>query len=126
MTADSISPVAEEVEDICANFSPIIKGEGVQSEIAFVNFFYQLTFPEFCDQEDTDFEYKLTKGDGSPIPSWMSFNSTTRMVTGIPLLTDTGVVSFEYSAKDSGGLIGTEIFNILVNSKPIVNKEIPS
>ncbi|MFA6961388.1 MAG: Ig-like domain-containing protein [Opitutaceae bacterium] len=43
-----------------------------------------ITIPEFTDPDGDELTYTATLGDGSPLPDWISFNPTTRTLTGTP------------------------------------------
>ena len=80
----SMHGVGRTEESICQNFNPQIVEEGVDDQVAYVTFSYYLQLPEFCDSEDIDLFYTLTREDGSDPPEWMTFNEGLRSISGIP------------------------------------------
>lgn len=59
----------------------------------------------FSDQDVGDtLTYAATLADGSPLPSWLSFDAGTRTFSGTPLRSDGGEVMMEIIATDNGGL----------------------
>ena len=65
------------------------------------------------DQGDT-LTYSATLADGSALPAWLSFNSTTRAFSGTPSSGDAGLVSLKVTATDSGSLSVSDLFDLTV------------
>ena len=74
----------------------------------------------FLDKDNDALNLVVTLADGSPLPSWMGFNSTNGMLTINPTELDIGVYSLQIIASDNqGGTPGlipfrvnvTEVFN---------------
>jgi hypothetical protein len=59
----------------------------------------------------------ITAG-GSALPSWLSFNPSTRTFSGTPTSTDVGTISVRGTANDLGSLAASETFNITVSTTP--------
>ncbi|MBW4694871.1 MAG: DUF4347 domain-containing protein [Lyngbya sp. HA4199-MV5] len=57
-----------------------------------------------------------TLSNGSTLPTWLSFNPTTRTFSGTPTSTNVGTLSLLVKATDRGGLSTTTSFNLTVNS----------
>ncbi len=75
---------------------------------------YVVPATAFTDPDAGDtLSYSATLADGSALPAWLAFNPSTRTFTGIP--TSTGTVSVKVTAKDTGNLTATDIFDIVVN-----------
>ncbi len=55
----------------------------------------------------------MTMANGSALPAWLTFDSMTRTFNGIP--TATGTVSIKVTAKDTGNLSASDIFDLAVN-----------
>ncbi|MBC2604829.1 putative Ig domain-containing protein [Pelagicoccus albus] len=56
---------------------------------------------KFVDEDSaTTLAYSATLEDGSPLPSWMQFNSETGIFSGTPNNNDVGIVSITVSASD--------------------------
>ena len=75
--------------------------------------------PEFNDSDGDVFTYSATLADGSPLPDWVSFNSTTRNLSGVvPPVVSTRRINIQ--ADDSYGDIVNAIQTInVVNAAPI-------
>ncbi len=55
-----------------------------------------------------------TKSDGTPLPSWLTFNPTTRVFSGTPAAGDVATTAVKVTATDLGGLTASETFNVIV------------
>jgi len=60
--------------------------------------------------------YSATLADGSALPSWLSFNSTTGLFSGTPLNPDLGIISVKVTADDGNGGTAEDIFDIDVQT----------
>ncbi|NDK50144.1 DUF4082 domain-containing protein, partial [Rhizobium laguerreae] len=60
--------------------------------------------------------YSATAADGTALPSWLSFNASTRTFSGTP--TTSGTYGVKVTATDLGGLAANETFNIAVSTAP--------
>ncbi|GAB3932019.1 putative Ig domain-containing protein [Larkinella terrae] len=81
----------------------------VSSLSAFVNTsFTSAALAAFTDPENTPLTYQLLG-----LPGTLSFNATTRVITGTP--TTTGTYSLTYSATDQPGLKSSVTFSLIVN-----------
>ncbi len=59
----------------------------------------------FADQDvDDTLTYSATLANGTALPSWLSFNATTRTFTGTPDDAQVGTLNLTVTATDSGGL----------------------
>ncbi|WP_422378906.1 putative Ig domain-containing protein [Roseibium sp.] len=85
---------------------------------------WSFTVPEgtFTDADGDALTYSATLGDGSTLPSWLSFDAATRTFSGTPPQDFNGTVSLKVVASD-GTETGEDIFDLVitpVNSAPIV------
>jgi Ca2+-binding RTX toxin-like protein len=67
--------------------------------------------------------YTATLANGTALPSWLSFNATTRTFSGTPANGDVGVLSLKLTATDTGGLSASNAFSVTVvntNDVPVV------
>ena len=62
--------------------------------------------------------YGATLADGSPLPAWLSFNPTTRTLSGTPGAGDAGTLQLAVTATDSGNLSAIDQF-VLAISGPL-------
>ncbi len=68
----------------------------------------------FTDNDAGDsLSYSAVQSDGSPLPAWLTFNAPTLTFSGTP--PETGTISVEVTAKDTGNLTAVDIFDIVVN-----------
>ena len=77
-------------------------------------FSYTVASNAFTDPDAGDtLTYSATLADGSSLPSWLSFNASTRTFSGTP--SALGTLSVKVTAKDSGNLSVSDIFDIVVS-----------
>ena len=72
----------------------------------------------FTDPNLDTLTYSATLADGSPLPSWLTFNPTTRSFSGTAAVP--GTTSIKVIASD-GGLAVSDIFDIVVGQAPAMN-----
>ena len=71
----------------------------------------------FADDDLGDtLTYSATLANGSALPAWLSFNSTTRAFSGTPSSGDAGLVSIKVSATDTGSLTVSDVFDLTVTA----------
>ena len=105
-----------------------IKGTGVGSgnhlptvenplpdRLARVGTAFRYAFPAdtFADANNRNLTYTATQGDGTALPSWLTFTPATRLFTGTPATTDAGVLTVKVTASDGTDSI-SDTFDILV------------
>ena len=74
-------------------------------------FSYTLPADAFVDIDAGDtLSYTLTLADGSPLPSWLSFDAATRALSGTPLNEDVGSLQLKASAVDTAGASASQVF----------------
>ncbi|WP_246881469.1 putative Ig domain-containing protein [Acidovorax sp. JG5] len=76
-------------------------------------FSYTVPSGAFTDPDGDTLAYSATLADGSALPSWLTFNASTRTFSGTP--SALGTVSVKVTAKDGGNLSATDVFDITVN-----------
>jgi hypothetical protein len=108
-------------ENICTNYDPIPVEEGIPTQVAFIGFPYEYTFPKFCDSIGDTLTYSLTMEDGSTTASWLTFTAVDKRLSGFTnnnsLL---GSSKMKIVATDQDGKTGQFVFPLIVNRKPIV------
>ena len=75
------------------------------------------------DDVSNTLTYAATLADGSSLPSWLSFNASTRTFSGTPSNADVGVIAIKVTVTDGEGGPGSDTFNITVtdvNTAPTV------
>jgi Ca2+-binding RTX toxin-like protein len=89
-----------------------------------------LTVPSntFADLDaDDTLTYSATQSGGSALPTWLTFDMTTRTFTGTPDDAEVGTLNLLVKAADSGGLSATSAFALTVqnvNEAPTVGNPI--
>jgi predicted extracellular nuclease len=95
-----------------------------------VDFTYTFPADTFSDPDVGDsLTYTATKGDGSPLPTWLTFTSATRTFSGTPANADVGMISVLVTATDLSSGTASAPFNLIVantNDAPTVANPIPS
>jgi Ca2+-binding RTX toxin-like protein len=77
-------------------------------------FNYTIPASAFTDPDTGDtLTYSATLTDGSALPSWLVFNAVTRAFSGTPATL--GTLSVKVTAKDSGNLSASDIFDVAVS-----------
>jgi hypothetical protein len=93
-------------------------------------FSFQFAANTFSDADVGDtLTYSAQLADGSALPSWLSFDATTRTFSGTPENGDVGTISIDVIANDGNGGTVTATFAIVIantNDAPIVANPIPN
>lgn len=93
-------------------------------------FNFQFAVNTFDDVDaGTTFTYTAQLSGGAALPSWLSFNATTRTFSGTPANADVGILIIEVSANDGSGGIISDTFNIVIantNDAPTIANPIPN
>ena len=88
-----------------------------QTATADTEFSYEVPANTFNDVDTGDtLSYAATKGDGTNLPTWLSFDAATRTFTGTPTASDVETVAVEVTANDSNGGTVSDEFNIEVSA----------
>ena len=97
------------------NRAPVLSTAlGDQAAAQGAAFTYTVPSNAFTDPDSGDtLSYSATLADGSALPSWLTFNAATRAFSGTP--TTLGTVSVKVTAKDTGNLIASDIFDLVVS-----------
>ena len=109
------------------NHEPIVENEITDPMATTVGMDFNYMFPAdtFSDPDKNTLTYSATKSDGSPLPSWLNFNPTTRTFSGTPPAWDPGTLMVKVTASD--GLDSVyDIFGIRVRPLTITNITITS
>src|SRR5262249_16761935 len=69
----------------------------------------------FSDPDGTLLAYAATRDDGSPLPSWITFNGATRTFAGTPPHTFTGTIDIKITASD-GALSASDTLLVVVTA----------
>ncbi len=97
------------------NTAPVVN-EAIADASATVTEAFTLTIPNgtFTDADGNPLTYNATLEDGSPLPSWLSFDATTNTFTGTPSPNNRGNLSIKITASD-GSLSVSDTFTLTVN-----------
>ncbi|HEY9690859.1 MAG TPA: putative Ig domain-containing protein, partial [Oculatellaceae cyanobacterium] len=92
-------------------------GGGIADQNAIGNTAFNFTFAAntFSDPDGNSLSYSATRSDGTPLPSWLSFNSGTRTFSGTPTNSNAGMLGVRVTATD-GSLSVSDDFVINVAS----------
>ena len=77
---------------------------------------------EFTDPQHQTLSYTVTQSDGSALPSWMSFNASTDVLSGVAPAT-AGKIGIVVSATDPVGLTVTDKFTVTTVAAPVLNDQ---
>ena len=105
---------------ISSNAAPTL-ANAIPDQTAMTGTAFSYQFPEdtFNDTDTGDtLTYQATKSDDTALPTWLSFNATTRTFTGTPTAGDTGTVSVKVTASDGDGGSVSDEFDITVVVTP--------
>lgn len=84
-----------------------------QSAIEDQSFSYQIPFDTFKDVDAGDqLTYSATLADGSALPSWLTFNAGTGILTGTPGNDQVGSISLNITATDNSGATANSLFSL--------------
>ncbi|MFB9244128.1 putative Ig domain-containing protein [Massilia antarctica] len=100
-----------------ANRTPVLAAAlADQSNALGTAFSYVVPAGAFTDPDaGTVLSYSATMADGTALPAWLSFNATTRAFGGTPPAA--GTFSVKVSARDSGNLSASDVFDLVVSVK---------
>ena len=87
-----------------------------QSNQVGVAYSYVLPANTFTDDNTPSLTYTATLSNGSGLPSWLTFNATTKTFSGTP--TQTGNLSIRITATDSSSATAFDDFNLSISTNP--------
>jgi VCBS repeat-containing protein len=101
-----------------ANDAPVLAAQtATRNATVGSTFSYALPASTFTDVDSGDtLTYTATSSTGTALPSWLSFNATTRTFSGTP--TTAGTYGVRVTATDLAGLAASETFNINASTTP--------
>jgi len=111
-----------------ANAAPMV-AVGLADSFTLEDRIYSHTLPanSFADPDATDhLALSATMADGSPLPAWLAFDSTTRSFNGTPTNANVGVLDIHVTATDTRGLTVTDSFNLaIINTNDAPTLQLP-
>jgi len=108
-----------------ANTAPSLI-EGISDVAAYEDTVFGYTFAAetFSDADGDTLTYAATLSDGSALPSWLSFDASTRTFSGTPAQTDVDAFLVKVTASDPSGAVATNEFIVDVrytNDAPVAS-----
>ena len=88
-----------------------------QTATAATAFSYAFPATTFSDANGDTLTYTATKADGTALPSWLSFSTSTRTFSGTPQAADVATVSVKVTASDGSASV-SDTFDIVVSAAP--------
>ena len=79
-------------------------------------FSYEFPAETFNDDDGDTLTYMATKDDDNALPSWLTFDDTTRTFSGTPQGGDVGTVTVKVTASDGEGATVSDEFDIVVSA----------
>ena len=79
-------------------------------------FSYTVPADTFNDADGDTLSYAAAKGDGTALPSWLSFNADSRTFSGTPADGDVGTVTVKVTASDGRGGSASDEFVVTVRA----------
>lgn len=79
------------------------------------SFSYTVSATSFTDPDAGDsLSFSASMADGAPLPNWLVFNASTRTFSGTPPVGSSGRISIRVTARDTGNLTVSDVFDISV------------
>nr|WP_244329378.1 Calx-beta domain-containing protein [Tolypothrix sp. PCC 7910] len=103
---------------INTNDAPTV-GSAIADQTATTNSLFSFTLPvnTFLDVDAGDsLSYTASLENGSPLPTWLTFNPATRSFSGTPTLTDVGTLNIKVQATDTNNASANDIFAINITN----------
>ena len=104
------------------NSGPVTNaGAAHQNTMASQAFSYQVAANAFADIESQhSLSYSATRDDGTPLPSWLTFDPATRTFSGTAASLDVGTFWVRLTATDAGSQSASTTFFISVNPLQLI------
>ena len=102
------------------NAAPTVANE-IPNQTAAEGSAFSYAFPvnTFNDTDSGDtLAYTATKGDGTALPGWLRFTTSSRTFAGTPQSTDAGTLAVKVTASDGTDTV-SDTFNIVVSAAPV-------
>jgi VCBS repeat-containing protein len=97
------------------NDSPVLAATLVdQSVTAYIPFNYAVPVNTFTDPDLETLSYSVIMADGTGVPPWLSFNTSTQTFSGTPTTSDVGVLDVQVTAKDRANASVADVFRLTV------------
>jgi hypothetical protein len=95
-----------------ANQAPVV-ANAIADQVATAGVAFSLVIPTnaFSDPEGNPLTFSATQGDGSALPTWLTFDAATKTFSGTPP-TGSPAVDIKVTATDSGNLSVSDTFRV--------------
>ena len=115
------APSDEKMATPRANSIPMVANP-IPNQTATVGtaFRYQFSEDTFSDADGDPLSYTAARGDGTNLPTWLTFNANSRTFSGTPQASDIGTLNIRVTASDDNGGSVFDAFDITVNALPVV------
>ncbi|MBS0351247.1 MAG: putative Ig domain-containing protein, partial [Proteobacteria bacterium] len=120
---DNIAGVLDTQFGLLVDHLPVVT-QSIPAQVAGIGLFYNYTVPDnlFYEPDGYPMSYSAQQSNRLPLPSWLTFNSTTRQFKGQPNSTYRGTYSIAVIARDDyQGQTKTD-FALVVENFPTVNQ----
>jgi len=101
-----------------------IADQAAEEDAAFV---FTIPANSFFDPDGETLAYSATSLDGSPLPTWLSFDSTAAAFSGTPAQPDVGTLNILVTATDTSGRSVEDAFTLSIaptNDAPVLSNPI--
>lgn len=127
-TGGSVDMGAFEFQTVVPNSPPVVANP-IANQTATIDTFFAFTFPgnTFTDADGDPLTYSATLSGGGALPSWLTFNGTSRTFSGTPAASDIGAISLRVTANDGkGGSVSNDFtLTVVTNPPPVVSNPLP-
>ena len=120
---DNIAGVLDTTFGLLVDHLPVVT-QSIPAQVAGIDLLYNYTFPNnlFFEPDGYSMSYSAKQSNGLPLPSWLTFNSTSRQFKGQPNNTQAGSYSIAVIAKDGYQGQAKTDFVLVVENFPTVNQ----
>lgn len=81
---------------------------------------YNFSAQTFTDNEGDSLTLKALQTDGAALPTWLSFDASTRTLSGTPTIDSGGAIDVQITATDPSGAFVSDVFRVNVaNAKSV-------
>ena len=111
---DVDEPPVTPVTPVTPAVPTVANGIGDQTAAAGAVFNFTVPADTFAVTDDTMLSYSATRGDGTALPGWLSFNTATQTFRGTPGAANTGVLRVRVTATNPAGASARTEFDLTV------------
>ena len=112
---ESVSAYTMTVDVDAVNDAPTLEN-AIANQTATAGESFSFTVPAnaFEDVDGDTLTYEAALSNDDPLPSWLSFNATSRAFSGTPGAGNTGTIAVKVTAQDGDGESASDTFDIVV------------